>query len=425
MKDFSIEREKIKELFKGRPGFTDEVIDAITATYVYLDDKYEEKISVEEIQDAKKFKGVTTPRSEYTIAEIYLNRVFNNVKEVVADHGSAGPNSSQFDQYTLKVFVLPENHPSWEERLKSTPGYNTMTEEEKDFRMKQIRAKVITHELIHAGSFDGETIGFISTSFFSQEKRDSKHGKGFAVNYSIACSGLFEELLTEELALDIVGMNRRFLEVRNLSDTDELECIVYSSRNPESSNYFINCLGAYLTRSIPGIVRGKFVRPMDFLMQFNKNSSYVEEFEDEIDVKTNGLSGAIVDVMEGINEKKLSGDKSIQTSIKNAMVLFQEDFLTIYMKNLKIESPQEYLNAVQTRKQFIESAVRLGDGTIIEPLKTKLDELFAILKEYSIKFSKEEKEYLKKIDLIDREEDVPYAHIIKKEQLETEQLLSK
>jgi len=417
MKSFDIEREKIIEIFGGRPGFTDEVIDAITATYVYFDDKYKELIPIEEIPDAKTFKNVTLPKSSYSIAEIYLNRIYNNVTEVVSDHGPAGPTASQFDYHELKIYVPPNDHYSWDNRLNDHVDIKNASKEERALRRRQIRAKVITHELIHAASFNGEFIGFIGTSNKNLSKLKQKYGNDKATEWTASSSNMLEELITEELALDIVGMTRKFSTFINDVSAGKNNDYIYHSRNPESSNGTVNSIGAYLINAIPEIVRGKFINPIEFLIKFNKEP---ENFGRSPSMKKEfGLCFCLCELIEIIRDecKKKYTDKNEEIAYK--MIEIQVSCLNIYLRNLNIETPQDYLAAVKAYTAFKANAVWFYDkktgGIIVEELAEMLNKLQQTIKLSYAKFTEQQKRELKErhdfecsINLGDE----PYAHII-------------
>ena len=91
MEDFEKTMEKIKRNFGQREGFTDEVLDAITATYIYLAKNYPQEIDESKIPDVKDFQfaGFDGKR---TLANIYINRIAKNVSKVVfADHSVYDP----------------------------------------------------------------------------------------------------------------------------------------------------------------------------------------------------------------------------------------------------------------------------------------------------------------------------------------------
>lgn len=416
MKSFDIEREKIIEIFGGRPGFTDEVIDAITATYVYFDDKYKELIPIEEIPDAKTFKNVTLPKSSYSIAEIYLNRIYNNVTEVVSDHGPAGPTASQYDERQLKVFVPPNDHYSWDNRLNSHVNIKNASKEERALRRRQIRAKVITHELIHAASFDGLFIGFIATEkFYSSDESKNlqkQFGKG-GISYSI-----FEELLTEELAMDIVGMNRIFKEYSRVVRDGEKAKYLYKNRNPESSNHAVNCAAIYLIAAFPDMLRSKFVNPSEYFIKFNKTE---ERFGfPEYVIKEYGLAHCMKSWLTEMADDYATKDTKKQRNFACLITELQKSCLRIYMQNLKIETQEDYFNAVKLYTKLNSFAISFYNETtqqynIEEELAEMLSKLQQTIKLSYAKFTEQQKRELKErhdfecsINLGDE----PYAHII-------------
>jgi len=422
MKSFDIEREKIVELFGDRPGFTDEVIDAITATYVYLEDKYKELVPSEEIPDVKNFKKVTSPRSIYTIAEIYLNRIYNNVKEIVSRHGPGGETTSQFEHHELKVYVPEESHYSWDDRINKSSELRNETDEQKSFRRRQIRAKVITHELLHAACYNGEFTGFIGTNNINYDNLSRNYGNVLAVKWTAGNSTVLEELITEELALDIVGMNRIFSETINIVGNEQ-NTYIYRTRNPESSNAAINSAGAYLINAIPGIVQGKFVNPIKFLMEFNKRLETFG-FNQEL-IEKYGLASCLSAFLEEINNSNDTNKNGMNTQ---RLINIQVECLNIYLQNLKIEGPEDYLQAVKAHEVFRMRAVCIyNENTKDTQICSEINELLVkirdTIKKAQSNLSKEDLEILKEEHALNKTEKEPYVHIIDRESLEDDRML--
>ena len=82
MSKFEETKYKIKKLFGNREGFTDEVFNSITASYLFFFKNHNDLINNDEILDVDKFKIPSSHSGKRTLANIYLNRIFNNVKSI-------------------------------------------------------------------------------------------------------------------------------------------------------------------------------------------------------------------------------------------------------------------------------------------------------------------------------------------------------
>ena len=80
MQDFEKAKSDIANLFAGREGFDEEIIEAITASYLYFKQNFPEKVDISNINDYNSF---ISPKGEETdLANIYLNRIYNNVQRI-------------------------------------------------------------------------------------------------------------------------------------------------------------------------------------------------------------------------------------------------------------------------------------------------------------------------------------------------------
>jgi hypothetical protein len=153
VQDFLQVENKICKLFSDREGFSDEIIEAITATYIYLDEHYKDIVDDNVIPDAADFILKSKHTSGRSLANIYLNRVFNNVQKIETVTGNQ---ANEYISADKKIVLSEENIQGrikhWE-FLKLNP-------DEKEVFAKNLRAKIITHELIHAGSDNGISVGF-------------------------------------------------------------------------------------------------------------------------------------------------------------------------------------------------------------------------------------------------------------------------
>ena len=80
MQDFEKTKKYIANLFADREGFDEEIIEAITATYIYFKQNFREKVDISKINDYNSF--IYSKGEETDLANIFLNRIYNNVQRI-------------------------------------------------------------------------------------------------------------------------------------------------------------------------------------------------------------------------------------------------------------------------------------------------------------------------------------------------------
>lgn len=133
-----------------------------------------------------------------------------------------------------------------------------------------------------------------------------------------------------------------------------------------------------------------------------------------------------IDKVKDVNN--ISGPVKKRAYVK-LMVNIQESCLKIYLNNLKIDTPKDYLEVVKTYDMLKACAVyrhneKTEKNEIVEPLNELLKQLKQRIMIASSKFSKEEKEEMKKYYNLWQEEMVSYGHIYEIERQEDEDFLS-
>ena len=352
MKSFQEEKLRIKNLFSGREGFTDQVLDAITATYRFLKEKYPQSFKDSDIPDVKTFKlrGVN---GERTIANIFINRIYNNVQKVVFT------NKSEFDAKKKLINIesdISSRMMLWDEKIHN----------EKDAKVAEqlIRAKLIVHELIHAGSDNGVMTGLVSSySDSSAGKRIALKDKSKNIDIN-AISEKLEETITEVLALNIVESN-------HLTGKGIIGGVLVC-RNPESSNYSLNPFAEYFLRIYPECVEGKFVDGLSW------NNSFQQE------VLSKWKLGSVKSHMFQLNNwlQNITAKKDQFNTIS----YFQEVMLNDYSSKLEISSKEDLDLAIKNYVACKLFAVVGPDGKLDKGVNSQLEKIKSVISEKAESF---------------------------------------
>lgn len=351
MQNFLEVKNKVGKFFSGREGFSDEIIDAITATYIYLDEKYPEIISEKEIPDCGNFSLRSKQANGRTLANIYINRIYNNVKKVeTVKEGAPNEYISKDKKVVLCEKDINNRISSW----------SHLDNNQKQELSKKLRAKIITHELIHAGSDNGESVGFmvVTEDSYGLSKVIEKYHNSKQMRPDMS---RLEEMMTEILALDIVGC-------KNIPELKTAHKLSFKCRNLDSSNGPINCIAEYFVRAYPDTIKGKFVNPLGYLGKF------VDDYKDfGLDKKDNMLY-ELNNYLRDLSKFAQHTDKDSYPAIRQRYEFFQGSLLDIYNKNLKFNNKQDVVNAIKDYAVFKNFAYKV-DGKIENPLQEKLNEL--------------------------------------------------
>ncbi|MBP3431972.1 MAG: hypothetical protein J6K39_03880 [Clostridia bacterium] len=375
MRDFSKEKQKLKCLFEGRPGFTDEVVESITASYLFFGKNYPEKIARGEIPDAKSFK--LNDAQSMTLADIYLNRIYNNVKEFV--HSESKDGCSEFVASEQRVYVPDEKDVCWDGRVNM---WGVKTGGQKEGLRKKIRAKVITHELIHAASFNGTSIGFVYTSGGGQIDQDKlKQVRERYKTHPFNClyGQNLEEVMTEILALNIVGNDNLIsFEVNAKGKKFAIKC-----RNRDSSNSILNPIAECFCLAYGDVMKSKFTDGLEFLAWFNDNNEL--EIGEGEQFSYNVLCRHL-DNIKDFKRPEFVDDTGVKKDCSEscakayaAMEVIQSGCLNRYQKHLKLESKEDVAKCVQDCIAFNDFALR-EDGKVVSSIQLQLADLKSTLK---------------------------------------------
>lgn len=320
MSNFDGVKAKIKNLLGLREGFTDEVYTAITASYLHFDLYYQDEILDEDIPDVKNFKIKSNSLGKRTLANIYLNRIFNNVQSI-----EYTDNESYYASENKKVFIgtdIDSRLKFWDEKI--IAGHE-------DIIKQQIKAKILTHELIHAASDNGIFVGF-SVPFGSSNQTQlsilNNKYKDKYTNINAQASRL-EEAITEILALNIVGCNI-------LNDGYQGNGFVIC-RNPDSSNHNLNAFAEYFIRVYPDCVKGKMT----------DGWAWNNKFEKEHYISTGNSNFNIMqlnDYLRAFSENK--------TNVINGISYFQQFMILDYLQTSSVESKNDLKKLIKDYAAF-------------------------------------------------------------------------
>lgn len=346
METFETYMDAARGLFAGRPGFTEEVLEAIVATYLYLSDKYPDPVDPAAVPDYKSFPRKGQP--PLTIAKIYMNRILMNVKSVEYTNESV-PN--KYDSVNNKIIISNANIAS-----RKKGWYPLENPDDQNNFEKQIRAKIITHELLHAGSDNGLITGYSQTE-------NNNYSPKFSTNQGEFWHlSRLEEMATEHLALEIVGSKR--LEI-----TPDAP-IRFPSRNWSSSMCTIGCISEYFAVVFPECLTDKFINPEKFLIQMADNYSQ-SVFNYPPDKFLVGINELLKDMArEG---KKPNAQNAEQLGHK--YIFFQSKMLDYYISNVKLNTPDEIKKAIKDYMILSAYCVRTRKGERPPELQEKLDNL--------------------------------------------------
>lgn len=266
---FNKVKEYISSVFHKEPTFSDEIIDAMTATYIFFEENYPDEVLEENIPDVKSFKIDGLNSGKRTLANIYLNRILNNVKRI---YGSLSKRDKVEYLPRKKAIYIPKTTSKyWSEissyRLKRKKFYS---DEEVETVKKQVQAQIIVHELLHAAGFNGDSVGFIYPYYGQSDyevvnfdKRAEKLGTGV---FNFLEFNEFDEIITDVLAQRIVGSSETFVH-RKIAEE------FYTRTNaPEHGLCYGDFLGQYFITCLPDLVYAKFTKPLEYLAWFNQNN---------------------------------------------------------------------------------------------------------------------------------------------------------
>ena len=320
MQDFKKTKKGIANLFAGREGFDDEIIEAITASYLYFKQNFPDKVDISNINDYNSF--VSPKGQETDLANIYLNRIYNNVQRIgIAE----GDESSLYRDDTHDILLKDDVD-------KRIANYSHIKDEETlKIIKKNIRAKIITHELIHAASDDGITTGFTAHNKGVDHAQHAITRPDLYKNHNAVASRM-EEFMTDIIALNIVNSNVLTVKSNNKG--------VLLCRNPESSNYALSPIAEYFIRVYKDSIIGKFQNG------FLWNNQFEERVLNNWFPKTNMPMQMFNDYLRDITSK------NPKTNTLDTISFFQEKMLDEYIKSLNVNSKEDVLEVTKNLSAF-------------------------------------------------------------------------
>lgn len=359
MQDFEKTKKSIAELFADREGFNDEIVEAITASYLYFKENYPEQIDVSNVNDYEDF--VAPKGKKTTLCNIYLNRIYKNVQRIAV---AEGDESSIYNDDTHEILLKDDVD-------KRIANYSHINDEETlEIIKKNIRAKIITHELLHAASDDGFTTGFTSHNSSNTDYVLLTRSRPNLYKNPSAVASRMEEFMTEVIALNIVDFNALTSKVNNKGG---LFC-----RNPESSNYALNPIAEYFVRVYKDSVVGKFQN--GFLWN--------NQFEEKVLKNWFPNSGMPMQMFNDYLRDITS--KTPTTNTISTISFFQEKMLEEYIQSLNINSKEDVFNVIKDFSAFnLFAAQKINAENKLEVdvgLNKKLTELKNTILQKTIEF---------------------------------------
>lgn len=359
MQDFKQTKNLIAEMFADREGFNEEIIEAITASYLYFKENFPEKVDISNINDYNSF--ISPKDKETNLANIYLNRIYNNVQRIAV---AEGDQSSIYNDDTHDILLKDDID-------KRIANYSHIKDEETlEIIKKNIRAKIVTHELLHAASDDGFTTGFTSHNGFNTDYLSLTRSRPDLYKNPNAIASRMEEFMTEIIALNIINFN--VLTVRS-NDKGVLLC-----RNPESSNYTLTPIAEYFVRVYKDSVVGKFQNGFLWNNQFEEK------------VLKNWFPNSSMPMQMFNNYLQDITSKTPTINTIGTISFFQEKMLEEYIQTLNINSREDILNVIKDFSAFNLFAVQRFNAEnkleIDADLNVKLTELKNIIQQRAIEF---------------------------------------
>ena len=220
---------------------------------------------------------------------------------------------------------------------------------------------MLTHELIHAASYNGVFVGF--SSYFESSDISAKmwalnkNNKEKYNNMNAQASRL-EEAITEILALNIVGSS---IVNSGYQKSGFVVC-----RNPDSSNHNLNAFAEYFIRVYPDCINGKLTDGWVWNNKFEKEHSGQNPNFIIIRLNDNlrAFSKQNINVVEGIS-------------------YYQKHMLVDYLKNLKVEKVEDLEKLVKDYAAFKLFVARDRNNQVDKELHHCLEEVHAKILEYT------------------------------------------
>lgn len=234
----------IIKVFGDIPGFDvkglndeHEVISSLFNNAQMINENFNSPINMKDVVDSKEINAAlkemaikcgrtSNDKSQVSFLQLYLARIYMNIKRLSKIEYTEGLTENNLKDHAISASVSVDagglvkprlNFSKDDERLNTYKGYNALPENLKQLFRRELRKKVLSHELSHASVCSKDHLGTLES---------------------------FEEMLVERLALNSQNITRTL--------TREEYSYGYSknSPNPESSNYRIYAAGEILSKII-------------------------------------------------------------------------------------------------------------------------------------------------------------------------------
>ena len=313
-------------IFSNIPGFDveglngePELLTSLIENAQMINANFNTPINMSDVSDAREINDAlkemaskcgraSSDKSQVSFLQLYLARVYINIKRLPKIEYDSGLTKDNFENHTISAsisidgggLVKPKLIFSMEDdRLSVYKGYKSLPDNQKQLFKRELRKKVIAHELNHASVCRNSPLGVLTS---------------------------FEEILVERMAL-------RSQKITRTLETDEYN-YGYSKKspNPESSNYRIYGAGELLSKII-----GEEKLQTARLLGVKKFSELIQQELGVSAVALNGLLDASAD--KQIAHKRFNG-QTPELSRINAQIGV-EAFLVSKFKEKKLKTLQK------------------------------------------------------------------------------------
>ncbi len=252
----------IQKLFEAKGvSLDDKTLDAMATTVSHLNNNYKGLVNRRRISDAGNFSYKSEKRA-YTLAEIYLNRLLNNVKSV--EHVSSGAKGEYVcgeKKVKFNPTKISRQINSWDFNNMRDKGISLLALKNKNKIQENLERKIYLHELTHASGDD--YLDILSPQY---------NGGFYCHNLAGRYASRLEEIMAEKMALDITGQKIPFIKMQP-ADTGYV--IGY---NPESSNFNISSFIEIIPRVLgeKEFVKGYLSNPTEYIQDLNDRFGVIE-----------------------------------------------------------------------------------------------------------------------------------------------------
>lgn len=252
----------IKKLFEAR-GVTldDKALDAMSCTVSHLNNNYKGLVNRRRISDASTFTYKTEKRA-YTLAEIYLNRILNNVKSVeIVSSGAKGEYVCADKKVMFNPAKIARQIKSWDFRMMRDADIALLATKNKAKIDENLQRKIYIHEFTHASGDDYDSV-------LSPQYNGGFYCHSLAGRYA----SRLEEIMAEKMALDVTGQKIPYFQFQPLNTS------YLVGYNPESSNFNISSFIEIIPRVVgeKDFVKGYLSNPTEYIQDLNERFGIIE-----------------------------------------------------------------------------------------------------------------------------------------------------